>query len=361
MRVALVHDWLTGMRGGEKVLEAFCELFPEAEIFTLFYFKGTVSARIESHKIHTSFLQPFALKKWYRYLLPLMPAAVESLNVKDFDLVISSSHCVAKGVKPALGAKHICCCLSPMRYIWDRQEDYFGKQASRFPLSFIISCLRNWDKSSASRGHHFIAISQFVGKRIEKCYNRQSEVIYPFIEASRFSKAEKIGDYYLVVSAFAPYKRIDIAIEACNQLKLPLKIIGDGQQEARLRKLAGKTVEFLGWQSDKQVRRYLSGCKALLFCGVEDFGIVPLEAMASGRPVIAFGAGGVMETVVEGVTGRFFPQQTASSLSETLLGFEKEIDKFDSSLIQQHVAKFDKSIFMENFKSFLNRTIGGYA
>jgi glycosyltransferase involved in cell wall biosynthesis len=357
MRVALVHDWLTGMRGGEKVLEAFCELFPEAEIFTLFHFKGTVSGLIESHTIHTSFLQGFARQKWYRYLLPLMPAAIESLNVKDFDLVISLSHCVAKGVKPALGASHVCCCLSPMRYIWDRQEDYFGKQAGRFPLSFIISYLRNWDRTSSSRVHHFIAISQFVEKRIKSCYNRKSEVIYPFIETSRFHKEEKIGDYYLVVSAFAPYKRIDIAIEACNHLKLPLKIIGDGPEEVKLRKLAGKTVEFLGWQTDEIVRRYLSGCKALLFCGVEDFGIVPLEAMASGRPVIAFGAGGVMETVVEGVTGEFFTQQTASSLVEVLLRFERESHKFDSSAIQRHAAKFDKSIFMGNVKDFLNRTM----
>ncbi len=306
MKVALVHDWLTGMRGGERVLEAFCELFPEAEIFTLFHFKNTVSALIESRKIHTSFLQVFAHKKSYRYLLPLMPAAIESLNVKEFDLVISLSHCVAKGIKPALGTSHICCCFSPMRYIWDRQEDYFGSKASQFPLSFITSYLRKWDRSSSSRVHHFIAISQFVGKRIEKCYNRRSEVVYPFIETGRFHKKDKIGDYYLVVSAFAPYKRIDIAIEACNHLKLPLKIIGEGQEEVYLRKLAGKTVEFLGWQPDEIVGQYLSGCKALLFCGVEDFGIVPLEAMASGRPVIAFGAGGVMETVVEGLTGEFF-------------------------------------------------------
>src|SRR5208283_2894430 len=168
MRVALVHDWLTGMRGGERVLEAFCELFPEAEIFTLFHFKGTVSALIESRKIHTSFLQGFAHKKWYRYLLPLMPAAVESLNVKKFDLVISLNHCVAKGVKIAPGARHICYCFSPMRYIWDRQEDYFPGQASGFPLSWITSYLRQWDRSSALRVHHFMAISQFIGKRIEK-------------------------------------------------------------------------------------------------------------------------------------------------------------------------------------------------
>ena len=361
MRVALVHDWLTGMRGGEKVLEAFCELFPEAEIFTLFHFKGTVSALIESHKIHTSFLQGFAHKKWYRYSLPFMPVAVESLNVKEFDLVISLSHCVAKGVKPALGAKHVCCCLSPMRYIWDRQEDYFGSQATKFPLSFITSYLRKWDKSSSSGVNHFIAISHFVEKRIEKCYQRKSEVVYPFIETSRFHKAEKIGDYYLVVSAFAPYKRIDIAIESCNHLKLPLKIIGIGQEEDRLKKIAGKTVEFLGWQSDEVVRQYLSGCKALLFCGVEDFGIVPLEAMASGRPVIAFGAGGVLETVVDGLTGEFFNQQTANSLIEALLRFERKSNKFDSSAIQLHVAKFDKSIFMRNVKDFLNRTVVSYA
>jgi glycosyltransferase involved in cell wall biosynthesis len=349
------------MRGGERVLEAFCELFPEAEIFTLFHFKGTVSACIESRKIHTSFLQCMAGEKRYRYLLPFMPAAVESLNVKEFDLVISLSHCVAKGVKPALGARHVCCCFSPMRYIWDLQEDYFGTKASRFPLSFITSQLRRWDRLSSSRVTHFIAISQFIQKRIERCYNRKAEVIYPFIETSRFYKREGAGDYYLVVSAFAPYKRVDIAIEACNYLKLPLKIIGTGQAESRLKKLAGKTVEFLGWQSDEIVRQYLSGCKALLFCGIEDFGLVPLEAMASGRPVIAFRDGGVLETAIEGVTGEFFPQQTADALVKTLRTFEKEIHKFDPAVIQQHAEKFDKSIFMKNIKDYFNRTIGWYA
>jgi len=361
VKVALVHDWLTGMRGGEKVLEAFCELFPEAEIFTLFHFKGTVSPLIESHKIHTSFLQGLAHKKWYRYFLPLMPAAVESLNVKAFDLVISLNHCVAKGVKIAPGAYHICCCLSPMRYIWDRQDDYFGAQASGFPLSLITAYLRQWDKSSASRVGHFIAISQFISKRIEKCYNRASEVIYPFIEKDCFHQAEKIGDYYLVVSAFAPYKRVDIAIEACNGLQLPLKIIGSGPDEGQLKKIAGPTVEFLGWQPDTVVREYLSACKALLFCGVEDFGIVPLEAMACGRPVIAFREGGLTETVVEGVTGEFFTPQTAGALVDVLLRFEREGHKWDSAAIQRHAAGFDKSIFMRNVKDFLNRTIGHYA
>jgi len=358
MKVALVHDWLTGMRGGERVLEAFCELFPDAEIFTLFHFKGTVSPLIESHKIHTSFLQGIAHKKWYRYLLPLMPAAIESFNLKKFDLVISSSHCVAKGVKPAQGAKHICYCHSPMRYIWDRQEDYFGEKASKFPLSLINSQLRKWDKSTSSRVDYFIANSQFIARRIEKCYGRKSEVIYPFMETSCFHRAEKIEDYYLVVSAFAPYKRNDIAIEACNRLQLPLKIIGFGQAEDKLKKIAGKTVEFLGWQPDDKVRGYLSKCKALLFCGVEDFGIVPLEAMACGRPVIAFREGGLTETVVEGVTGEFFSEQTADSLIETLLRFEKEGNKFDPSVIQRHVAQFDKSVFMAKVNDFLSRTVG---
>jgi glycosyltransferase involved in cell wall biosynthesis len=361
MRVALVHDWLTGMRGGERVLEAFCEFFPKAEIFTLFHFKGSVSSLIESHKIHTSFLQGLANKKWYRHLLPLMPAAIESLNVKKFDLVISLNHCVAKGIKPASGARHICYCFSPMRYIWDRQEDYFGRQANRFPVSSIFSYLRRWDRLSSSGVNHFVAISQFVAKRIERCYNQKSELIYPFIETSLFHKRNEPGDYYLVVSAFAPYKRIDVAIEACNHLKLPLKIIGNGQEEARLRKLAGRTVEFLGWQPDEVARQYLSGCKALLFCGMEDFGIVPLEAMASGRPVIAFGAGGALETVISGQTGEFFPQQTVDSLVRVLLRFEGEMYKFDSSVIRQHVAKFDKLIFMGKIKSFFSRTIGNYA
>jgi glycosyltransferase involved in cell wall biosynthesis len=361
MKVALVHDWLTGMRGGERVLEAFCEFFPEAEIFTLFHFKGSVSALIESRKIHTSFLQGFANKKWYRYLLPLMPAAIESLDLRKFDLVVSLSHCVAKGVKPALDARHICFCFSPMRYIWDRQDDYFGRQSHSFPFSSVNSCLRDWDRLSAPRVHYFIAISQFIQKRIETCYHRDSEVIYPFIETSRFHRKEGAGDYYLVVSAFAPYKRVDIAIEACNKLKLSLKIIGVGQEENKLKKIAGKTVKFLGWQPDEAIRQYLSGCKAILFCGIEDFGLVPLESMASGRPVIAFRGGGALETVVEGVTGEFFSQQTADSLINTISKFEKEADKFDSSKIQQYMARFDKPIFMKNIKDYFNRIIGWHA
>jgi glycosyltransferase involved in cell wall biosynthesis len=255
----------------------------------------------------------------------------------------------------------VCCCFSPMRYVWDLKEDYFGTQASQFPLSSVLFQLRKWDRLSSHRVTHFIAISHFIQKRIERCYNRNAEVVYPFIETGRFYKREGAGDYYLVVSAFAPYKRVDIAIEACNYLKLPLKIIGSGQAENRLKKLAGKTVEFLGWQSDEIVRQYLSGCKALLFCGIEDFGLVPLEAMASGRPVIAFRDGGILETVVEGVTGEFFPQQAAESLVKTLRKFEKETDKFDSTVIQQHAGKFDKSIFMKNIKDYFNRTIGLYA
>jgi len=358
MKVALVHDWLTGMRGGERVLEAFCGLFPEAEIFTLFHFKGTVSPLIESRPIHTSFLQGMARQHWYRYLLPLMPAAIESLDVKKFDLVISSSHCVAKGIKPGQGARHICYCHSPMRYIWDRQEDYFGDKAAQFPLSIINSKLRDWDRASSTRVDHFIANSHFVGQRIEKCYNRKSAVIYPFIEKDCFNRQEKTGDYYLIVSAFAPYKRIDIAIEACNRLQLPLKIIGSGQAGANLRKLAGCTVEFLGWQADSKVRQYLSCCKALLFCGIEDFGIVPLEAMASGRPVIAFGEGGLLETVLDGKTGIFFKPQTAQALMEALRGFEKEGHSFDSLAIQEHAAQFDKPVFMGKMKEFLHWTTG---
>jgi glycosyltransferase involved in cell wall biosynthesis len=361
MRVALVHDWLTGMRGGERVLEAFCELFPEAEIFTLFHFKGTVSALIESRKIHTSFLQSLADRRRYRYLLPLMPLAAESLNLKRFDLIISVSHCVAKGIIPPQGARHICCCLSPMRYIWDRKEDYFGDNAYKFPLSSIIAYLKRWDEQSSSRVGHFIAISHFIEKRIERCYNRKSEVIYPFVEVSRFREEAGTGGYYLVVSALSPYKRVDIAIEACNRLKLPLKVIGTGQEERRLRKLGGRIVEFLGWQPDEAVRRYLSGCKALLFCGVEDFGLAPLEAAASGRPVIAFRDGGAMETVIGGVTGEFFPEQTAESLIESLVKFENGTNMYDPRAIKRHASRFDKSVFMSNIKDFLYRTVKGYA
>lgn len=298
MRVALVHDWLTGMRGGENVLEALCEIFPEAGLYTLIHIPGSVSRAIENRKIHTSFLQrlPMAGKR-YRSFLPLFPLAIEGFDLSGYDLIVSTSHCVAKGVIPPPGALHISYIFTPMRYVWDQYRMYFGEGRTGWLTSRVIRVaahyLRMWDVASSSRVDEFVSISAHVANRVEKYYRRTSPVIYPPVDCTRFSINTASGDYYLIVSAFAPYKRLDIAIEAFNRMGArKLRIIGKGQDESRLKKMAGPNIEFLGWRTNEEIAGYYAGCRALIFPGEEDFGIVPLEAMASGRPVIAYGKGG---------------------------------------------------------------------
>lgn len=369
MKIALVHDWLTGMRGGEKVLEIFCELFPTADIFTLLHKPGSVSPQIESHKIFTSFIQKMpSVEKRYRYYLPLMPKAIESFDLSEYDVVISSSHCVAKGCKPRSGAFHICYCFTPMRYIWDQYKNYFGAGSSlivRSSMRIARSYLQRWDTHSSKRVAEFVAISKFVQDRIRNFYNRESSVIYPPVDTdfytsenppqSPFNKGEIKGGFYLIVSALAPYKRIDIAVESFNRCGLPLKIIGSGQSEKQLKVLAKKNIEFLGWLSDEQLLYYYRNCKALIFPGVEDFGIVPLEAMACGKPVIAYRKGGATETILENETGVFFESQDAESLAKALKRFEQM--KWNSSKIRQQALKFSKREFIKNIVNFLKEKI----
>lgn len=370
MKIALVHDWLTGMRGGEKILELFCELFPSADIFTLLHVQGSVSAKIEKHKIVTSFLQklPFA-KKWYRHYLPLMPQAIESLNLSGYELVISSSHCVAKGCLPPKGAVHISYCHTPMRYIWDQYENYFGKSRAsplvRVGMNAIRGWLQRWDKKSAERVDEFIANSHFVAKRIQDYYGRSSTVIHPFVDTDFFSPSPQSssprgegageGGYYLIVSALAPYKRIELAVETFNRSTKKLKIIGSGQWEKRLKKQAKANIEFLGWVSDEKLRLSYQHCRALIFPGVEDFGMTPLEAMACGKPVVAFKEGGVTESVVEGRTALFFSEQTVESLQQAVSILEK--NQWDPVLIRQQALKFSKRNFRDQFVSLLLRKV----
>jgi len=360
MKVALVHDWLTGMRGGEKFLEYLCELFPEADIYTLIHVKGSVSPRIEKHKIITSFLQYFpGVKRYYRYLLPLMPAAIESLKIKGYDLVISSSHCVAKGAH-ARGALHICYCHTPMRYLWQMRKEYFsarqGKVTAKI-FELFAGYLKRWDIKTASNPDYFLANSKNIQARIKECYQRDATVIYSGIDTRQFFVDPGAKNYYLVVSAFAPYKRVDLAIEVFNGLNLPLKVIGTGQDEKKLRNLAGKNIEFLGWQPDDKVRGYYAGCKALIFPGEEDFGLVPLEVMASGRPGIAYAKGGALETVRSGVSGKFFNEQTVTCLREAVLDFEKNIGIFDPQKVRAQALRFDREIFLRELKSFIDDKI----
>jgi glycosyltransferase involved in cell wall biosynthesis len=362
VKVALVHDWLTGMRGGERVLEVFCEIFPDADIFTLLHTPGSVSRTIEGRRIKTSFIQRLPLARTrYRAYLPLFPMAVEGLDLRGYDLVLSSSHCVAKGVIPPPDAAHISYIFTPMRYVWDKFHDYFGP--SRYggvkgaALRAAAHYLRGWDVASSARTDHFIAISRHVARRVRKYYRREASVVYPPVDCARFSVSTgPAGDYYLMVSAFAPYKRIDLAIETFNRLKRPLRIIGSGQDAVRLKGLAGPGIEFLGFRPDDEVAEHLRGCRALVFPGEEDFGIVPLEAMASGRPVIAYSRGGAAETVVPldaggrgpaAATGVFFHEQTPDSLAAAVATLEENLASFDSASIRRRALEFDRAAFKE--------------
>jgi glycosyltransferase involved in cell wall biosynthesis len=352
IRIAVIHDWLTGMRGGEYVLEAITELFNPSDLFTLVYITGSASPELTKRKINLSWLQKFpGVEKRYRYYLPLMPAAIESFNLDDFDLIISSSHCVAKGIRKPKSAVHISYIHAPMRYIWDRYEDYFGPGKSSFAVRLaarlVRTNLQNWDKeaSGPDRVDQLIANSHFIAGQIKKAYNRDSQVIYPFANLNRFKTlSRRPGATYLMVGAFAPYKRTDLAIEAFNQLKLPLQIVGAGQDEDKLRRLAGSTIQFLGQVSNETIAELYSKCRAFVFPGVEDFGITPLEAMAAGAPIIALMQGGGAETVTP-ETGVFFKTQTVEALVEAIETMEAKHPTFLETTCRQRASEFSKMRF----------------
>jgi glycosyltransferase involved in cell wall biosynthesis len=356
-KVAIVHDWLTGMRGGEKVLDAICELYPKATIYTLVQVPGSVSPRIEGHRIKRSFVQrlPWSGSR-YREYLPLFPAAVEMFDLDGYDLVISSSHCAAKAVIRAPGARHVCYCHSPMRYAWDQFGSYFGPDqvggmASRL-LRRAMAGMARWDAATAGRVDRFLANSQYVASRIRRYYNRGSTVVYPPVDTSfyrppAFQGHRQPDSSFLIVSALVPYKRVDVAIEACRRVGAPLKIVGRGPEEARLRRLAGADAEFLGWRPDDEIRDLYGRAAAVLLPGTEDFGMVPVEAQACGAPVVARAAGGACETVIDGTTGVLVGDDSIEAFADGLSKVRRIA--VDPAAVRANAERFSRARFLAEF------------
>lgn len=355
MKTALVHDWLNGMRGGEKCLEVLCELYPDATVHTLFYEPGKVSREISRHRVKESWLARIpGARSSYRHLLPLFPAAVESFDMKPYDLVVSTSHCVAKGAKRRKGAAHVCYCFTPMRYAWTFFDDYFGGRGAltRGLIRRVLEGLKKWDLRANSRVDRFVAISKHVQKRIETYYGRPSEVIYPPCDVDFYTPGrETREDFYLIVSALVPYKKIDLAIAALAGKRLV--VIGDGPERKKIEKDAPEGVQFLGWKPDEALRDYYRRARALVFPGEEDFGIVPVEAQACGCPVIAYGVGGALETVVDGRTGVFFSEPTAASLRGAAERFEAM--SFDPAAARENALRFSRERFKNEIRDMIQR------
>jgi len=364
-KIALVHYWLVGMRGGEKIVECLCRIFPNIDIYTLIYNRNKISSVINSRNIYTSFLQkmPFS-KNHHQIYLPLMPVAVEQFDLSNYDIVISSESGIAKGVITKTETCHICYCHTPMRYLWNMYFDYLENERVSFLkrkfIEIFFNYLRIWDLSTSFRVDYFISNSDNVRKRILKYYRRDSKVIYPPVPVNEFEFSGKKEDYYLIVSQLIPYKRVDLAVDAFNKLGKKLIIIGDGSEKKRLARKAGKNIKFLGWQGDKVLKEYYSNARAFIFPGEEDFGITPVEAQASGTPVIGYGRGGLLETVIDGVTGLFFKKQDAKDLAETVERFEKIKDNMDSYKIRENARRFDTSVFENEIKSFITEKYSDY-
>jgi glycosyltransferase involved in cell wall biosynthesis len=354
------------MRGGESVLEAILELYPKAEIFTLIAEPEKVSEKIRKHRIHTSPLQkiPGAVAR-YRHFLPMMPKAIESFDLRGFDLIISSSHCVAKGIRKPQSATHISYVHAPMRYIWDRFEDYFGSGQASLPVriaaNVVRSRLQRWDRRTSSRENVdlILANSKFIADRVLEFWGREATVVHPFVDLARFSAPRDPKDYYLVFGAFAPYKRVDLAIEAFRKLHLPLVVAGGGQDLDKIRHLVeGTQIRLVANPSNAEVARLFSECRALIFPGVEDFGITPLEAMAAGAPVVAIDAGGARETVTP-ETGVFFREQTVESLTSAILRLERGEAKPSEAACRRRAADFSKTRFQREFLSAVETVYSG--
>jgi glycosyltransferase involved in cell wall biosynthesis len=369
LRVAVSHYWFNGYGGGERVVETLAEIFPQADFFCLLAAKDKALPALRGRRLFTSFIDRIpGAKRWHRHLLPLYPFALEQFDFSDYDVVISSESGPAKGVITSPKTCHICYCHSPMRYIWDM---YHESRRSVNPITRAIFSLsahyvRLWDLSTAARVDHFVANSRYVASRIRKYYRRESRVINPPVNVSAGFVASNVGDHYLVVSRLVPYKRVDLAIEACNRLQRPLRIVGTGPEYKVLRKMAGSTIQFLGHLDEQSLRENYAHCRALLFPGEEDFGIVPVEAQGYGRPVIAYGQGGALETIsgefahdcdAATCTGVFFQRPDAESLREAILRFERVENQFRPEFIRSSVDRFSVERFKLEFASYVTEKV----
>jgi glycosyltransferase involved in cell wall biosynthesis len=369
LRVAIVHYWFVGRAGGERVVEALAEVFPQADLFALVANPTVMAPILQKRKLQTSFLQHVpGARKFHRHFLFLQAIALEQFDLSDYDLVISSESGPAKGIITSSKTCHVCYCHSPMRYIWEMYPQY-RRGMNPFVgsiFSFAAHYMRLWDYASAARVDYFVANSRFIASRIRKYYGRDSTVIHPPVETTAGHLNSGPGGYYLAVGRLVDYKRFDLAVAACTELGRRLRVIGDGPQSKALRRMAGPTVEFLGKVSDQVLRENLAGCRALLFPGEEDFGIVPVEAQSFGRPVIAYASGGVLETVravlpdeteLENPTGVFFRDQSSSSLVNAILHFESKEDLFNPQTIRGHSQQFDSAIFKDRIADFIRETL----
>ncbi len=357
MKLALVHDWLTGMRGGEKALEVVCERFPEAELFTLLHVRGSVSPIIERRPIHTSFVQALpGVRRHYRNYLPLFPTAIEQFSFDRFDRVLSLSHCVAKSVVTPGGTPHLCYCFTPMRYAWDQFDAYFGPdrigRAGSAVMRPMMARMARWDRQTANRPDRYVAISHYVAGRIGRYYNRVASVVYPPVDTDFYRPDDTAPESFaLIVSALVPYKRIELAIEACDLAGVPLKIVGDGPERTTLERAAGGRAEFLGRLSNEDVRALYRRARLVLLPGEEDFGIVPLEAQACGRPVVALKRGGSLETVIPGMTGVLVDDMSVDAFAGGIAAANDT--HFDTRAIRAHAEKFGRERFGDQIEALV--------
>jgi glycosyltransferase involved in cell wall biosynthesis len=371
LRVAIVQHWFVSRGGAERVVESFARIFPQADLVSPIVRKELLPLSVQDRKVQTSFLSKLPrVEKYHRHTLPLQPFALEQLDLCEYDLVLTSDAGPAKGVLTLPRTTHVCYCHSPMRYIWDMYHQYASEMSPvvRAVFSMTAHYLRNFDYRAAARVDHFISNSRFVSQRVQKYYRRESTVINPPVDVQSAEISPDYDDYYLSVGRLVSYKRVDLAVQACTKLKRPLRVIGDGPEYKSLKRIAGPMVEFLGNVSDSEVRANFARCRALLFPCEEDFGIVPVEANAFGRPVIAYGSGGALESVRglqrrgnarDDATGLFFHEQTAEALADTMVQYERRANEFNPFNIRAHAMKFDTSIFEQRMVDYLYAVLPG--